>query len=44
MVSGVGTVTWDGTTGAGSRVPAGIYFMRVDSGSGRETRKVVLLR
>jgi len=43
-VSGVGTVTWDGTTRAGSRAPAGIYFMRVDAGSNRETRKVVLLR
>jgi FlgD Ig-like domain len=44
IVSGSGVVTWDGTSDAGSRVPSGIYFMRAEAGSVRESRKVVLLR
>jgi hypothetical protein len=44
MVSGTGTVRWDGTTSVGVRAPAGIYFLRAEAGSIRENRKVVLLR
>lgn len=44
MVSGAGTVTWDGTTRTGARAPAGIYFVRIEAGALRESRKVVLLR
>jgi len=42
-VSGSGTVTWDGCLTSGARAPAGIYFLRVDLGRVRETRKAVLL-
>ena len=44
VLSGSGTVTWDGETDAGARAPAGIYFLRVEAGSIRESRKVVLVR
>lgn len=44
MVSGAGTVTWDGSTRTGARAPAGIYFVRIEAGAVRESRKVVLLR
>src|SRR5690349_7263616 len=44
MLSGAGAVTWDGTTRTGARAPAGIYFVRVEAGALRESRKVVLLR
>ena len=44
ILSGSGVVTWDGTTQGGVRAPSGIYFLRVEAGSVRESRKVVLLR
>ncbi len=44
VVSGSGTVTWDGDTDAGTRAPAGIYFLRAEAGSIRESRKIVLVR
>jgi hypothetical protein len=44
VVFGSGTVTWDGRMESGVRAPAGIYFLRVEAGSIRESRKVVLLR
>ena len=43
MVSGSGVLTWDGRTRSGVRAPAGVYFVRVDAGGVRESRKVVLL-
>lgn len=43
-VSGPGTVTWDGRLHSGARAPVGIYFLRVELGDVRETRKVVLLQ
>jgi len=44
VVSGSGTLTWDGATTGGSRAPAGIYFLRVETETARESRKIVLLR
>jgi hypothetical protein len=44
VVSGARTVAWDGTVESGARAPAGIYYLRVEAGASRESRKVVLLR
>lgn len=44
MVSGSGTVTWDGDLDSGARAPAGIYFLRAEVGSILESRKIVLVR
>jgi len=44
MASGSGTVTWDGNLESGLRAPAGIYFLRVETGEIRESRKIVLVR
>jgi hypothetical protein len=35
---------WDGQDARGERVAAGVYFVRLDSGTFRATRKVVYLR
>ena len=37
-------VSWDGTTNHGTQVPAGVYFVRLQSSSGEVTRRMVLLR
>jgi hypothetical protein len=37
-------VVWDGTDDSGRRLPAGIYFVRVESDEFKETEKVILLR
>lgn len=42
-VTGPGALTWDGCLRSGARAPVGIYFLRVEMGDVRETRKVVLL-
>ena len=42
--SGDNTLTWDGTDGAGRRVPAGVYVVRVTDGAESVNRKVMLLR
>ena len=42
MTSGAGVVTWDGRLRSGARAPVGIYFIRIEVGGVRETRKVVL--
>jgi len=41
---GSGTLTWDGTTDAGERAPAGIYFLRVDAEGMHQSRRLVLVR
>jgi len=42
--SGLNTVTWDGTSDAGLRLGAGVYFVRLNTEDGMVTRKVVLQR
>jgi len=37
-------IVWDGTDDSGRRLPAGIYFIRVESDEFKETEKVILLR
>uniref|UniRef100_A0A7C4XV28 T9SS type A sorting domain-containing protein n=1 Tax=candidate division WOR-3 bacterium TaxID=2052148 RepID=A0A7C4XV28_UNCW3 len=37
-------VVWDGTDDSGRRLPAGIYFLRLESDGFKETEKVILLR
>ena len=44
MVTGPGSVTWDGRLPSGERAPTGIYFLRFEAGTVRETKKVVLVR
>jgi len=44
MVTHSGSVSWDGRLRSGERAPTGIYFIRFELGSLRETRKVVLLQ
>ena len=36
-------VRWDGQDAAGRRMPPGIYFLRLDTGADRSTRRVVLV-
>jgi photosystem II stability/assembly factor-like uncharacterized protein len=38
------SIIWDGTDDSGRRLPAGIYFVRVESDEFKETEKVILLR
>ena len=44
FVSGSGSIAWDGRTQSGGRAPAGVYFVLLEAGSVRETKKVVLLK
>ena len=43
MVTGPGSVTWDGRLRSGEPAATGIYFIRFELGGVRETRKAVLL-
>jgi hypothetical protein len=36
--------TWDGRDRSGARVSSGVYFVRLNSSSGKDTRKVILIR
>lgn len=36
-------ILWDGTTGSGTRVPTGVYLLRLRAGSSERVQKVVLL-
>jgi len=38
------TLSWDGLDLAGSRVPSGVYFVRLVSGAGSKMSKLVMLR
>lgn len=42
--AGFKSVTWDGRTDSGAKVPAGIYFYRIEAGGFTATRKVVVIR
>lgn len=44
LVSGTYEVVWDGTDAGGSPVSPGVYFYRLSSSAGDETRKMVLLK
>ena len=41
--AGAHTAAWDGRDGAGRPVAAGVYFVRLDAGGTRTSRKVVLV-
>jgi hypothetical protein len=43
-LSGSGSIGWDGRTQAGERAPAGVYFVRLQAGAVRDSKKVVLLK
>jgi flagellar hook assembly protein FlgD len=42
--SGRHTVDWDGRSGQGSRLPAGVYLLRLEFGDRVSARKIVLAR
>lgn len=44
VASGSGSIAWDGRTQTGERAAAGVYFVHLEAGRVRETKKVVLLR
>jgi flagellar hook capping protein FlgD len=44
ILSGSGSIGWDGRTQAGERAPAGVYFVRLQAGAVRDSKKVVLLK
>jgi hypothetical protein len=44
FAAGEHTTSWDGTTEDGGRVGSGVYFMRLLTGLGAESRKVVLVK
>ncbi len=44
MEAGEHVVTWDGTTLTGERASSGVYFCVLQTGEGRATRKVVLVK
>jgi hypothetical protein len=37
-------VSWDGTDSDGNKVPAGVYFVRLQAGSRQQTAKIILVR
>lgn len=37
-------VVWDGKDASGKKAPDGIYFFRIEAGSLKETRKMILIR
>jgi hypothetical protein len=44
MPAGAHEVTWDGRSGSGERVAAGIYFVKLETPRGSSSRKVLLLK
>jgi len=44
LPAGEHLVPWDGTNERGKRVPAGVYFVRLEAGADHALQKVVLLR
>jgi flagellar hook assembly protein FlgD len=44
LEAGVRTLTWDGTSDRGVRVPGGVYFIRFECGSERSVKRLAILR
>ena len=44
MSPGRHVLTWDGATDSGTPIADGVYFLEVDAGGRRATRRVVVLR
>jgi hypothetical protein len=44
VASGTGAIRWNGESASGHRAPAGIYFVQVEGGGMRETKKVILIK
>ena len=44
VTAGYHKVTWDGTNDAGSGVPSGIYFYKIDAGDFVESKKMMMLK
>lgn len=44
MPAGNRSVTWDGVDGAGRRVSAGVYFLRLETHGGRQDRRMLVLK
>ncbi len=42
--AGTHAVTWNGDAASGADAPAGVYFLRLEAGGERATRKMVILR
>jgi Peptidase family M23/FlgD Ig-like domain len=39
-----GVASWDGRTASGEPAPSGVYFLRLESGRDRQSRKAILVR
>jgi len=44
IVNQVSAVIWDGTDDSGRRLPAGVYFVRLETGDFKQIEKAILLR
>ena len=42
--AGVHTTSWDGTDDAGKPVASGVYYLRLQSNTTRETRKLTMIK
>ena len=42
--AGIYTITWDGRDERGNKVPSGFYFLRLEAGEYKGTRKLLLIR
>jgi hypothetical protein len=44
MPAGIHTYTWDGGLAGGYEIPAGVYFVRLQTAAGKHVRKAMILR
>lgn len=44
MAAGAHRITWNATNDSGQQMPSGVYYYRLESGSQKATRKMLLLR
>jgi len=42
--TGTHTITWDGSDENGNKLPGGFYFLRIEAGANKATRKLLLIR